>query len=50
MTVSTLASWDVQAMNAPLPPIDCDCRRLLLHTEAVAQRFSRYQKCNEGPI
>ncbi|MDP3084931.1 MAG: four helix bundle protein, partial [Rubrivivax sp.] len=31
-------------MNAPLPPIYRDCRRLLLRTEEVVRRFSRYHK------
>lgn len=35
-------------MNAPLPPIYRDCRRLLLHTEAVVQRFSRHHKYTVG--
>jgi hypothetical protein len=36
-------------MSQPhLPPIYRDCRRLLLHTEACVQRFSRYHKYTVG--
>ena len=36
-------------MSQPqLPPIYHDCRRLLLHTEASVQRFSRYHKYTVG--
>ena len=35
-------------MSQPLPPIYRDCRRLLVHTEAVVQRFSRYHKYTVG--
>ncbi len=35
-------------MRQPLPPIYRDCRRLLVHTEAVVQRFSRYHKYTVG--
>ena len=31
-------------MSPLLPPICRDCRRLLVHTESVVQRFSRYHK------
>jgi hypothetical protein len=31
-----------------LPPIYRDCRRLLLHTEEVVRRFSRYHKYTVG--
>ncbi len=35
-------------MSQPLPPIYRDCRRLLVHTEAGVQRFSRYHKYTVG--
>jgi len=35
-------------MTPPLPPIYRDCRRLLLHTEEVVRRFSRYHKYTVG--
>lgn len=35
-------------MQAQLPPIYRDARRLLLHTEQVVQRFSRYHKYTVG--
>jgi len=35
-------------MSQPLPPIYRDCRRLLVHTEALVQRFSRYHKYTVG--
>ena len=35
-------------MGAPLPPVYRDCRRLLLHTEVVVRRFSRYHKYTVG--
>jgi len=35
-------------MSQPLPPVYRDCRRLLVHTEAVVQRFSRYHKYTVG--
>lgn len=36
-------------MSQPqLPPIYRDCGRLLLHTEASVQRFSRYHKYTVG--
>lgn len=35
-------------MKALLPPIYRDCRRLLLHTEQVVRRFSRYHKYTVG--
>ncbi|MBV5299953.1 MAG: hypothetical protein JZU64_17915 [Rhodoferax sp.] len=35
-------------MSVPLPPIYRDCRRLLLHTEQVVMRFSRYHKYTVG--
>lgn len=35
-------------MSAPLPPIYRDCRRLLVHTEQVVRRFSRYHKYTVG--
>jgi len=30
-----------EAMSQPLPPIYCYCRRLLVASEAVVQRFSQ---------
>ena len=35
-------------MNAPLPPIYRDSRRLLVHTEAMVRHFSRYHKYTVG--
>ncbi len=35
-------------MSITLPPIYRDCRRLLLHTEQVVMRFSRYHKYTVG--
>ena len=35
-------------MTIQLPPIYRDCRRLLLHTEEVVRRFSRYHKYTVG--
>ena len=35
-------------MGMPLPPIYRDCRRLLVHTEGVVQRFARYHKYTVG--
>lgn len=35
-------------MRTPLPPIDRDCRRLLVHTEEMVRRFSRYHKYTVG--
>ncbi len=34
--------------RAPLPPIYRDIQRLLVHTEAVVRRFSRYHKYTVG--
>jgi hypothetical protein len=31
-------------MNTPLPPIYRDARRLLVHTEELVRRFTRYHK------
>jgi hypothetical protein len=31
-------------MSTPLPPIYRDIRRLLVHTEEIVRRFSRYHK------
>ena len=35
-------------MNAPLPPIYRDCRRLLVHAEEAVRRFTRYHKYTVG--
>ena len=35
-------------MTTPLPPIYRDCRRLLVHTEDMVRRFSRYHKYTVG--
>jgi hypothetical protein len=35
-------------MSIQLPPIYRDCRRLLVHTEEVVRRFSRYHKYTVG--
>ena len=35
-------------MSIVIPPIYRDCRRLLLHTEEVVRRFSRYHKYTVG--
>jgi hypothetical protein len=35
-------------MSIQLPPIYRDCRRLLVHTEEVVRRFSRYHKYTIG--
>lgn len=35
-------------MSTPLPPIYRDCRRLLVHTEDMVRRFSRYHKYTVG--
>jgi hypothetical protein len=35
-------------MSTPLPPIYRDIRRLLVHTEEVVRRFSRYNKDTVG--
>lgn len=35
-------------MTTPLPPIYRDCRRLLVHTESMVRRFSRYHKYTVG--
>jgi hypothetical protein len=35
-------------MSALLPPVYCDCCRLLVHTEDMVRRFSRYHKYMVG--
>lgn len=35
-------------MSTPLPPIYRDIRRLLVHTEEMVRRFSRYHKYTVG--
>ena len=35
-------------MTTPLPPIYRDCRRLLVLTEDMVRRFSRYHKYTVG--
>lgn len=35
-------------MTTQLPPVYRDCCRLLVYTEAVVRRFSRYHKCTVG--
>jgi hypothetical protein len=42
------ACIDADMSQPQLPPIYRDCRRLLLHTEASVQRFSRYHKYTVG--
>ena len=38
----------IRNVSTQLPPVYRDCRRLLLHTEDVVRRFSRYHKYTVG--